>query len=78
MQESSFRAASEKFATLSEGAAMLSKQKPDAMEKARLALDALNDAKVNAASTAKELTRVEARLGSLDRDFSGMTTSRWN
>ena len=71
VQESAFRAASEKFATLSEGAAALSKQKPDALEKARLALETLNDVKASAASSAKELSRIEAQLGTLDQGFAG-------
>eukprot|EP00892_Ulva_mutabilis_P004888 jgi/Ulvmu1/2771/UM014_0229.1 len=74
-QESAFRTASERFATLSEGAANLSKQKPDVMERARLALDTLNDARANAATTAKELSRVEAQLGTLDQHFSDIRES---
>lgn len=75
MQESAFRAASEKFATLSEGAVSLSKHNPDAMEKARLALDALNDAKASASSSVKELSRIKAQLGTLDQGFTGVTST---
>lgn len=74
-QESAFRAASEKFASLSESAVLLSKEKPAAIEQARVALEALNEAKATAASTAKELSKIEAQLNKLDQGFSDIRES---
>ena len=74
-QESAFRAASEKFTGLSEAALLLSKEKPAALEQARIALEALNEAKANAASTAKELSRMEGQLTKVDQGFSGMNAA---
>jgi hypothetical protein len=72
LQESAFRAATEKFATLNETAQTLAKQKSGALESAKTALEALTEAHTKATAAARELSSVEAQLSRTSTGFDGM------
>jgi hypothetical protein len=71
LQESAFRAATERFATLSETSQTLAKQKVEAIESGKAALDALAAAHSQAAEASRQLASIEAQLSRTSAGFDG-------
>jgi hypothetical protein len=73
LQESAFRAATERFAVLSETSQNLAKQKAQAVESGQAALEALAAAHAKAADASRQLASIEAQLQRTSTSFDGKT-----
>jgi hypothetical protein len=72
VQESALRGASERYATLAETSAVLSKDREIAVQAANTALEELAKAKATAASAHDTLTALSSKLESTRDGFQGV------